>query len=328
MNHEYPFLSNVSNVYDEFINSDFVDTNEDWYNTLCHSIIKNVHEDEGKYKYICKKLMRNLEHYSINSIYYEIPSERCNILFHWLYTLLDNHKITYPIIDKCFEMYDDYRLKKLNPTKRCLYYKNDKFVEPTKITLLDIFNDNMPIIITTLKNPDFSISVRGRNFVCECVKIYNHMNKTYCPNGKEKEGDYKSTCLKLNLFNKSYKQFLDNLESLYPKIPSLDDKGTELSEKCTPYEKNTLLRSDKVETHDTLLGKELPAPDDDSEGPLSGELRNPLGNGDNSMKKSITTTIGTVAGASSLLALLYKVNTKIHLNIRTIIYKCVYTKYT
>ncbi|CAI7724214.1 hypothetical protein, conserved [Plasmodium vivax] len=303
---QYPFLKEVFLAYDDYNNNYFDDFNESTYDSLCYSIIEKANGDVKKHNDICKKLMRNLRHFSSNSIYYEISRDRCNILFHWLYNFLDKGKITYDIIAKCFEIYDFDRLRKTNINKKCYYDKDDKYYEPTKITLLDIFNDNTAIITNTLKDNNIETSNRGRKYVCECVKIYKHMYETYCPNGKEKKEDYKSTCLKLYLFKASYKHFLDNLSGLYFEMPSLDDKGTEFSKKCPPDEQNTLLSSGPFETRHPSLGKGLPASDEDSDGPLSGELRGPLVNGDSSMKKSITTTIGTVAGASSLLALLYK----------------------
>ncbi|KMZ77031.1 hypothetical protein PVIIG_05228 [Plasmodium vivax India VII] len=325
---EYPFLNGVSELYDEFNNDEYVETSEHLYDTLCFTIINYAKGNVEQNKYICKKLMRNLKYFSLSSVYYEVSNDYCNILFHWLYNSLEEGKITYPIIDECFDTYNSHSLMKGNTVKKCHYHKNSKFHEPTKITLLDIFNDKTQIIKDTLKDVNVLNSNRGRKYVCECVKIYKYMKEKYCDKGKSNEEDYKSTCIKLDNFRQSYDIFYNSQVGSIFEIPSLYDKDKEFLAKCPPDVQDKLLRLDEVDTQDASLGERPPEPDEYPDGPLSGELRKPLGSGDNSMKKSITTTIGTVAGASSLLALLYKVNTKINLNIRTIIYKCVYTKYT
>ncbi|KMZ89762.1 hypothetical protein PVMG_04592 [Plasmodium vivax Mauritania I] len=324
---EYPFLNEVSYVYDKFNSNEYADLNEGLYDSLCHTIIRSVNENVVKYKDVCKKLMRNLEYFTLNLIYYEISSDRCNILFHWLYNLLDKGNFTYDIIDKCFETYDDHILKKGNTNMKCFYYKDNKLYEPTKITLLDIFDNNMNNIEKLLKTEREEIKFLCRKFVCECLKIYKYMNETYCLKSSEKSPKHTDTCLKLSLFSSSYNIFNSKLVGIDPKIPSLDNIYSEcLDERPLSQQEDPLgLRGKGYRSRPS--GDVLTEGSTDTDRDLAVSLPQPLENGDSSMK-SITTTIGTVAGASSLLALLYKVNTKIHLNIRTIIYKCVYTKYT
>ncbi|CAI7720809.1 hypothetical protein, conserved [Plasmodium vivax] len=255
---KYPFLKTVSEVYDEFNNNTYVDTNESSYDALCNIIINNAKGDVEKHNDICKKLMRNLGHLSVNRKDYELSSDRCNILFHWLYNFLDEDKITYGIIDKCFETYDEDRLKKGNNTKKCHYHKNSIFYEPTKITLLDIFNDNMEIIKNILNGQNEESKIPYRKFVCECLKIYNHINETYCLKSSEQGQKKENTCLKLVLFSSSYNIFHKQLVEEDHKIPSLDGAKEEFLDKCSP------------------------------------------------VTSTVSTALGTVAGASSLLALLYK----------------------
>ncbi|VUZ99407.1 PIR protein [Plasmodium vivax] len=302
----YPFLNEVSEVYDELNNDEYVDKSRNSYDSLCYSIINTVNGKVEKHKDICMKLMRNLGHLSVNPNEYKLSTYRCNILFHWLYTFLDNDKITYDIIDKCFEDYDEYSSIKKNTTMKCLYFKNEKLNEPTKITLLDIFDNNMTIIMETLMNKEFSISMRGRKYVCECVKIYKDMNETYCQNGEGKEEMYNSTCLKLKNFRQSYEHFYNVQGSLFYKIPSLDNVDSECLDILSSSEQKGLLALPEVgngiHPNGELLTEDNPDPDDTSTERLNG----PLIKGDSSMKKTITTTIGTFAGASSLLAFLYK----------------------
>ncbi|SCO73007.1 VIR protein [Plasmodium vivax] len=302
---EYPFLKHVSEVFDKYNSNQYDGGNTHSYEGLCNSIINNVvYGDVRKHKDICMKLMRNLKYFSSNSKDYELSSDHCNILFHWLYGFLKDDKITYDLIDKCFENYDHISSVKKNFKKKCLYFKDDKFIEPTKITLLDIFNDNIPIIKTTLTNPNFSSIDRGRKYVCECVKIYKNMNESYCHNGVGKENGYNSTCLKLKNFKESYEFFYNFQGGSNFNIPSLDDK--EFSEKCPTDEQDISLRSDQVVNQDPLLGNRLDSHAGDRDRALTDGLPGTHGNEDNPMRKTITTTIGTFAGASSLLAFLYK----------------------
>ncbi|CAG9474538.1 unnamed protein product [Plasmodium vivax] len=303
----YPFLKNVSDIYDKYNSNEYDNEYKNTYDGLCYTIIdKVVYGDAKKHKDICMKLMRNLKYFSLNSKDYKISNERCNILFHWLYGFLKEDKITYDIIDKCFENYDDYSSIKKNTKMKCLYFKDDKFIEPTKITLLDIFNDNIDIIKDTLKDVNVSISNLARKYVCECVKIYKYMNDKYCDNGEGKNKNYKSTCLKLNQFKSIYNIFHSNLGELNTSVASVDDLDNEFSVKCPSAQPNMALTPEKAKNREATLGMGTIPAAGDYDAPLVEELRAPPEIVDSSMKKNITTTIGTLAGASSVLALLYR----------------------
>ncbi|CAI7724146.1 Plasmodium vivax Vir protein, putative [Plasmodium vivax] len=302
---EYPFLKEVSDVYDEYNNNEYVGTYEGLYYSLCNIIIGKVKGDVGKNSDICKKLMRNLGHLSENPKDYELTTYRCNILFHWLYTFLDKDKITYEIIDKCFDTYYDDSPIKGNTMKKCHHYV-DKNNEPIKITLLNIFNDNMHIIQKTLSTDNEQNKTLCQKFVCKCLKIYKHMKKTYCFNAHEQSQNPTYTCLKLSHFERSYKLLHDSIVSIYPKIPSLDNIDSKCLDKHASSEQEDSLGLRDQGNRSRRSGDFLTEAAGDPGRALEESLPAPLENGDSSIKKSITTTIGTVAGASSLLALLYK----------------------
>ncbi|KMZ96124.1 hypothetical protein PVNG_06267 [Plasmodium vivax North Korean] len=269
-----------------------------------------VYGDAELHKDTCMKLMRNLAHRSVIRQEYEIPRYHCNILFHWLYNSYNEGKITYNIIDKCFEMYDDYSKIKENADMKCHYHKDHIFYEPTKITLLDIFNDNTDTIKGILKGVNLPMGSLGKKYICESIKIYKYMNDKYCDNGKGKNKYYESTCLKLNNFRQIYEYiYNDQVGSIF-KIPSLDNIDSECSDKPPSRGEKVSLALRPGVQGIPQYGEDLGEGDTDTDDPSTGRLHGPLVNEDNSMKKSITTTIGTVAGASSLLALLYKVNQK------------------
>ncbi|KMZ77334.1 hypothetical protein PVIIG_06026 [Plasmodium vivax India VII] len=293
-------------MYNKFNNNVYDGTTRNQYESLCHIIIKNVNEDVENYNDICMKLMRNLGHLSENPKDYVLSSDRCNILFHWLYTFLDKNKITYDIIDKSFETYDSVRLIKGNTNMMCHYHKNNKLFEPTKITLLDIFDNNMNNIQKLLETEREEIKILCRKFVCECLKIYKHMKVSYCLRSSKKSQKHTDTCLKLSLFNSAYNIFHSKFVGIDPKIPSLDNIDSICLDTILPDELKSQLTSDQDEGQVNASRMGMTSALVYPNGTLADSLPLTHETVDSPMKKTITTTIGTVAGASSLLAFLYK----------------------
>ncbi|CAI7724142.1 PIR protein [Plasmodium vivax] len=301
----YPFLEEVWTTYNGFDNAVLDDEDNSKYSILCNQIIKQSEGGLSNHADICMKLMKNLGYFSVDQKFYRITRERCNILFNWIYKLINEKKITDNVINKCFEMYDS-QMSGMGNKIKCYFYSNIKIHEPINITLLDIFNDKISTIESTLMDRDILISARGRKYVCECIKIYKHMNDLYCINGRGIDDDYSKTCLKLKQFKESYNRYLYNNRKLSNIIPSLDNIDNDLSDKCREQEKRLQLGSDVGETKESYSGYSSSA-DTEEQRIFSGDDRTiTLGNVDSPMKKTITTTIGTVAGASSLLAFLYK----------------------
>ncbi|CAG9474554.1 unnamed protein product [Plasmodium vivax] len=302
---DYPFLNEVWTTYNGF-NKDVVDDEDkSKYSVLCKQIIEGSKGDLSIHTQICMKLMRNLGYFSLDPEYYQLSRERCNILYNWIYNLINKKKITDKVIDKCFEMYD-FEMKSKRNDKKCYHYRDIKLYEPINITLLNIFNDKLSTIKTALVNEDTFISTKGRNFVCECVKIYKRLDEKYCHNGEGKRENYNSTCLKLKQFMGEYNFLRNILGDLNPYIPSLDKIDKELLAKC-PETKNILqLDSGTPETSVSSSANSLPTATEGQSNLLEKGATLTSGNMESSMKKTITTTIGTFAGASSLLAFLYK----------------------
>ncbi|VUZ99400.1 PIR protein [Plasmodium vivax] len=301
----YPFLKEISSTYEYFDST--TEEGNNLYGVLCSNyILKQINEESNStYRSFCIRLMKNLRYYTSDAEKYILTKERCNILFNWMHKLINEQSIKTNIINKCFEEYDR-EMKRIKNSNKCHYFRNIKIHEPINITLLDIFDNKMPTIEATLMDPDISNRAVGRKYVCECLKIYKDMNDKYCLNGKENREDNSSTCSKLKQFKKSYMLYLYNNSSLRAIIPSLDNIDKDLLDKCQEDEKRLRLDSDADETQLRYSANSLPTA---TEGQIifSEERRTIThGNGDSSMKKTITTTIGTFAGASSLLAFLYK----------------------
>ncbi|KMZ77338.1 hypothetical protein PVIIG_06030 [Plasmodium vivax India VII] len=326
-NYNYPFKNDVYFRYRQFDRDVLDDVNRSNFYVLCDSIIKDSNGDVNIHTEACVRLLRNLGYFSVVPSIYELKTERCNILFNWIYKFINEEKITHNIINKIFELYE-HEMTRKNNYFRCHYERDIKINEPINITILDIFDNNTPMIIEALKNKSESIKAPSRMFVCECVKIYKKMNDAYCLNKKKEGEDYTKACSKLGHFKRMYDIFLYNLGNLSNSLPSLNYSDEEFSVKCPAEGQNIALKfvgaADQGDTSRMEISQdgEFHGPKSPDDSPAHSETV------DSPMKKTITTTIGTVAGASSLLAFLYKVNTRINLNIRTVIYKCVYTQYT
>ncbi|CAI7720807.1 PIR protein [Plasmodium vivax] len=318
---KYPFLFNVWFAYEGFENPVEGDASENAYFALCYSILKHLGEDIDRYKSGCMKLMRNLKYYAHFTHHFSPTKERCDILYNWLNKLLSNDEIKDNIISECFEEYDRGK-RFMNDDIKCSYESNNQdFLNPMYIILLNIFNYNTQNIKNTLIGNNAQHRILCQNFVCEAVKIYKHMYESYCHDKKHDSEKLEKTCLKLSQFKKSYDFFHKSLGNFNYNIPSLDNIDNEISTKCSSEAKRTLLSFDGVEIPEYTSDKEMTTSvgksgihsqgglSDSAEirgYPTGKDLPTPFGNRDSPMRKTITTTVGTVAGASSLLALLYK----------------------
>ncbi|KMZ88602.1 hypothetical protein PVBG_04811 [Plasmodium vivax Brazil I] len=260
------------------------------------------------------RLIRNLGHYSIGTSYFDPTFERCNILYNWLYRSSKSDQITDIIIEKCFKDYND-QMEKMTRNYKCSYYLyKNMYLDPIKINILNLFENNMQIIKSILNGHDEESKIHCQKFVCDCLKIYKYMKMSYCHNTSYKK-KITDTCLKLRQFEGSYNFLRNSIDSINPKTPSLDNIDSECLNKSPSLEQKVVLsvrdQGDGSHRYGNVLGESAGDQDRESSETYSG----PIVNEDSSMKKTITTTIGTVAGASSLLAFLYKFNTKFYLNI-------------
>ncbi|CAI7724211.1 Plasmodium vivax Vir protein, putative [Plasmodium vivax] len=302
---EYPLLRNVWTTYNDFDNDVYVDNNKNSYYSLCDFILNKEDGELSKYGDFCMKILRNLGYLSTDPKIYAPTSERCNMLYNWIYSSIDEKKITDKIVNKCFENYN-IQMDNIRSPRRCYDFSQYKIYEPIKLRLLDIFDNNMLTIKDTLKDRDMSISAPCRKYVCECVKIYKQMNKDYCLNEEGKSEDYKNTCLKLKQFKIAYNFFLTTINDLNPSLPSVNYSDNEFSVMCPSEKPNQVLTREIGITPESTTGMETLQTDEDFGRKSTNDLPEHTETVDGKMRKTITTTIGTFAGASSLLAFLYK----------------------
>ncbi|CAI7724213.1 PIR protein [Plasmodium vivax] len=271
---DYPFLNKIWNLYDSFNEPVGEGGNKKIYEAICNLITDKSGEDKERYNRFCLQLIRNLDPHCENPDECITYSIRCNNVNNWLYYSKDRKNINKNIIERIFNLSRTLpsRIKKF----ACLYYSYDEnYEDPINIIRLKIFDDNMEIIEQTLKDNDPKNNTFCQNYVCECVNIYQKMNKLYCSGTNAQHGKHQKTCDMLKALKTPYDTLLSRNPGMKTKIPSLEAKQDELLAKCPLYK----------------LQNSLPAVVDDHSG---------------SSTSKIPATIGTMAGVSSVFALLYK----------------------
>ncbi|GAB69790.1 hypothetical protein PCYB_005390 [Plasmodium cynomolgi strain B] len=157
------------------------------------------------------------------------------------------------------------------------------YEEPLNIIKLENFQEEIGIIKSILEKKNDSINSCKR-YVCECYKIYMEMNERHCLNEDLTNSKVKSTCDKLIEFVLSYMADLFGKDGVKYNIPSFPSSNIQYVNKC-----------------ELTLNSEVP---------ISTYQESSV----NPKKSIVTGTLGTMAGVSSVMALLYKVITNFYLN--------------
>ncbi|KMZ89711.1 hypothetical protein PVMG_04541 [Plasmodium vivax Mauritania I] len=285
MKNDYPFLKELWDLYDGFDKS--VEGNyKGVYDAYCNRVTSNLGHDKVNYHDICMKLLRNLDP-SSNVVERKIsPIHCCFNVNNWLYNNIEkNYLNNKHVIKWIFDLSKTISTEIKN--NGCFYYSYDtQYNEPVNIILLRIFDDNIDVIERTLKSDDQKNSTLCQNYVCKCVDIYQKMNKLYCSESNAQPGKRRNTCDMLKALKTPYNALLSRNPVIRTKIPSLEATEHEFLTKCPSYEPQKALA-------------------------VSID-----GNSGSSTSSKIPATIGTMAGVSSVFALLYKVNIKF-------LFKCV-----
>ncbi|KMZ77078.1 hypothetical protein PVIIG_05512 [Plasmodium vivax India VII] len=303
---KYPFLKNVWDIYNEFDETVERVTENNTIYSLCYTILENLDEDIDEHTDFCMKLIRNLGHFSEDLKHLIRSPDRCDILHNWIYNSKKKKYIPDIIINTCFDDFITIRSRK-GYNYPCSYDIYDSLYEdPVNITLLNIFEYNIESIRNTLNDKNSENNIPCQKFVCKSVKIYNDMYKEYCENGVDGYEKHTSTCSKLKQFKISYTNYLRNKIGKADEIPSLDDIQNKYFTECQKYEGVQALQQiandENSLTYTTTLTQDKnlheAAPIIPHEGDNKGSLMSP----------TLSTALGTAAGTSSILALLYKVN--------------------
>ncbi|KMZ76835.1 hypothetical protein PVIIG_05407 [Plasmodium vivax India VII] len=318
---EYPLLKDIWIKYDNFDKDVKNDTNISKYISVCSYFIKPWDEGKEEDKEFCTKLVRNLGHHSDNKDFLNYKTHDCLNLNNWIYNSMMKNNIQENIIKECFKEYDG-TVGGMGKKPTCFYYEYDKtYSEPRNIIMLNIFTSNIHIFKNILKGEINSVHCSCQKFIEEVVSIYKYIKKTYCYNIVMGSSN---TCQELTSFAGSY-YYLYNDSAVKDKIPSLEYEkhanllGCETGESLRGRPHSQTYQK---QIHDQTYPEQKPV---ETFPPPQIDENN---DSSNPISPTVSTALGTVAGASSLLALLYKVNTKIHLNMKTIIYNSFYTAIT
>ncbi|KMZ77067.1 hypothetical protein PVIIG_05442 [Plasmodium vivax India VII] len=304
-NDAYPYLDEIWNKYKEFDETVDNDPKQNDYFIVCYYIIGKLNGDTNEHEAFCKKLVRNLGHHSDNYDSRKYTTNRCLNLNNWIYNSMKKHNIRENIITKCFEEYKGI-MEGRNQHPSCYYYEYDKtHAEPMKIIMLNIFESSIGTIKNIL-NGEKGRSNTCRKYVCETVQIYKDMYQKYCVNAEAGNKRHENTCSKLKGFEYSYTHFFRKDLIKENEVPSLNNIQNKYLTECHEYLQEQALDS-AVVTQDQSIGSSRTLPQDSN---LGGPESIPHPKGENPsgpMSSTVSTAIGTVAGASSILALLYKV---------------------
>ncbi|KMZ95740.1 hypothetical protein PVMG_05339 [Plasmodium vivax Mauritania I] len=194
----------------------------------------------------------------------------------------------------------------MSQSPKCYYYPYENiYNDPLKMIILEIFQYNMKDIkeIVALENkaPDY----RVQKYICECVKLYKEMNRENCAHSNPESAKSIKTCEKLNTFKETYEYYLSTTPYKNYNIPSLDKGEDDYLTMCQPDAPKLLLRAE-LDGKVSVLQPETQERDDKKEEFSPPSLSSDENKG-SSISRTVSTTFGTVAGASSILALLYKV---------------------
>ncbi|KMZ89737.1 hypothetical protein PVMG_04567 [Plasmodium vivax Mauritania I] len=325
----YDFLNDVWKKYYEFDKPVEDDKNIHLYKSVCNLIVTKPHENIDKQTNFCLKLVRNLGCYPlvVGNHYFDPKYDRCKILHYWIYNSVKNQQISNNLITDCFGDYEGH-MSNIGRIPNCPYnpYENN-YNEPMNMIILDIFQSNMETVRDIVAKENEITDFRVQKYICVCVKIYKAMYEEYCPNVYGHNKKRNGTCDMLNIFKSTYKSFLSSVQQKNYKIPSLDNVEAEYLSMCTQDNSRSKLTREgygTVSAATSLNGGR----DGDTDGMPSYEgamnytaddftptTEANVENHGSPMSSTVSTAVGTVAGASSVLALLYKVNKEFHLNV-------------
>ncbi|KMZ88583.1 hypothetical protein PVBG_04792 [Plasmodium vivax Brazil I] len=220
----------------------------------------------------CKKLLRNL--FLCKSSSSGKIKNCCSNIYVWLYFEIKKSYITDHIIKNIFELLNS---KEIDGRKNnyCPYFSfHGNIHKPENLMKLSIFNDNDDTFQSMLKSPIKSYYCSLIRYIYKCILIYRDMNSKYCSKGEENKEGNKNSCDIIHKFNNFYRLNISSHSELAHKFPELTS-GTPLNviDGCS---------LEGIYSDETQLGTPI--------------------------TKGVSTALGTMAGITPFMALIYKVN--------------------
>ncbi|KMZ96121.1 hypothetical protein PVNG_06264 [Plasmodium vivax North Korean] len=282
-NKSYPFLDNLLSAYREF---DEESENKEELSSFYETEVTDVQGKKQMYKHIFLKLLKNLQ--SIANKGYNGPQahEYCTYLYHWLYLNTKEYNDVDLLISIILE--DSQTEKhpiKINMCPYSSYNKQKAIFKLNNLVKLSYFKFNYENIKGILKEKQYPNYCLCHKYLDECVNTYRSMIDSRCSNTERKNNE--ELCSELTQFNYYYSNLTGDI-TIREKIPDIynGERKLELLD-CPSEEEISKLRS--------------------GSGPSSDAAASDV--------KTLPTALGTIAGATSVLALLYKVNAMIILNV-------------
>ncbi|GAB69899.1 hypothetical protein PCYB_006480, partial [Plasmodium cynomolgi strain B] len=248
---------------------------------------------------ICRKFLRNLKKL-YNRKKSNDFSKHCNNIYYWLYYELKDNNIFDQKYIKSISDAKGMLLKDLKESNDCSNLgRYENMEEAENFVMLSIFNNNIDDIQDILiKKITYSEICSCQKFINQCVSLYNSIHGHYSPDCRNTETNKISTCLAVKSFREDYERKRSNewIEYNLPKLSSTPDLNINIDECISKIKAKELnsVQGDQLDSSTTSTG--------------STTITEPEG-------KTVPTALGTIAGISSVLALLYKVITKFYLYI-------------
>ncbi|GAB69638.1 hypothetical protein PCYB_003870 [Plasmodium cynomolgi strain B] len=256
---------------------------------LCSSFHRSLDNFATEKIDICTKLLRNLKVENNRDIASEDDvSKYCYYIFYWLYYKMKVDNIPYDIIHNILDESNKIIKREKDTFLDCSSYMlKDSLIEPEDLVMLRIFTNKIDVTKEILKNRCESKICYCQKFIKPFVDSYRYMNGL-CPYGRI-TGTNMSTCLAVKSFKTHYEEELSEEKEKYklPVLSSSTDKNI-IIEECISETNGNELKS--------LNGDQFVS---STSFPVPATLTEPAG-------KTISTALGTIAGVSSVLALLHK----------------------
>ncbi|CAG9474591.1 unnamed protein product [Plasmodium vivax] len=287
INEIYPFLDNLVSAYKEFDKE--LEINDELY-SFYDTEVTDVQGKKQKYKHIFLKLLKNLQNIANNGYIGSQAHEYCTYLYHWLYLNTKDYDDVDFLISIIFNVFETKKPPlKINKCPYNLYNEQKVIFKLKNIVKLSYFRFNYEKIIDILKkreNPNYCLC---QKYLEECVNTYRTMKGSHC--SKNQEVNNKELCSELTQFNANYYYLTRDL-TISEEIPNI----------YTGERKIKLLNCPSNEDISELTSHD---------GTRSDSAASDV--------KTLPTALGTIAGATSVLALLYKftpAGTFLHARIR------------
>ncbi|GAB69934.1 hypothetical protein PCYB_006830 [Plasmodium cynomolgi strain B] len=294
---KYPFLEKILNLHDELDQHVDENDNDNGILKICDQAVSLQSNNKGEYKKFCTKHLRNL--YLCKDFNRDKSINCCSNLDVWLYFEIKKKSLSNSIIEQIFNELVIIIKDVLKNTYCSYLYFSEKIYEIEELVILSIFNENYKAFRSILKNEGSNYYCSCRNFVIDCINIYNTIKIKYCSTAFGKSGNNIGTC---NILDKFFLYYTEEIYSDIGKQAKLPDLSSTIdinikTDECPLQRNNNELGSVNGDQSDISRSSTV-----------SITLTEPT-------RKTVPVALGTIAGVSSTLALLYKVITNFYLNI-------------